>query len=115
MSEATIRVPAEHVEAIRRSLIGRLNEEGRAEEVQSLLGQIGDDSPGAARPRALTGSRVVLWSAVYDTLCAAAEQLADDCNEYWRGAIDPDQARAGIANVAERLELLVALGSLPGR
>lgn len=115
MSEATIQVPAEHVEAIRQSLIGRLDDVGRAEEVRILLGQIGDDAPGNARSRALTGSRVVLWSAVYDTLCAAAEQLADDCNEYWRGAIDPDLARAGIANVAERLELLVALGSSPGR
>jgi hypothetical protein len=57
----------------------------------------------------------VLWSAVYDTLCAAAEQLADDCNEYWRGVVDPDLARAGIADVSARLELLVALGAPPGR
>jgi hypothetical protein len=112
--EATIEVPAEHVEAIRESLIGRLGDVGHAEEVHSLLGQIGDDSPGIARTRTLTGSRVILWSAVYDALCAAAEQLADDCNEYWRGAIDPDQARGGIASVAVRLELLVALGSSPG-
>jgi hypothetical protein len=115
MSEATIQVPAEHVEAIRQSLIARLDDAGPAEEVRSLLGQIGDESPATARPRALTGSRVVLWSAVYDVLCVAAERLADDCNEYWDGAIDPDRARAGLASVAERLELLVALGSPPGR
>jgi hypothetical protein len=113
--EATIQVPAEHVEAIRQSLIGRLGDVRHAEEVQGLLGQIGDDdSPGIARSRTLTGSRVILWSAIYDALCAAAEQLADDCNEYWRGAIDPDRARAGIASVAARLELLVTLGSSPG-
>ncbi len=115
MSEATIQVPAEHVEAIRQSLIGRLEDAGHAEEVRSLLDQIGGDSPGNARSRALTGSRVVLWSVVYDALCSAAEQLAEDCNDYWRGAIDPDLARTGMANVAARLELLVALGPTPGR
>ncbi len=115
MSEATIQVSAEHVEAIRQSLTGRLDDPGHVGEVRSLLGQIGDRAPAVARPCALTGSRVVLWSAVYDTLCLAAEQLADDCNEYWLGATDPDRTRAGIASVAERLELLVALGSPPGR
>lgn len=115
MSEATIQVPAAHVEALRLSLMGRLEDAGRAEEVQSLLSQIDDGSAGIASSRELSGSRVVLWSAVYDMLCAAAEQLADDCNEYWRGAIDPDLVRARIASVSTRLELLVALGASPGR
>jgi hypothetical protein len=115
MSEATIQVPAEHVEAIRQSLIGRLEDTADAEEIQSLLGQIGDDPPEKARSRALTGSRAVLWSVVYDALCSAAERLAEDCNEYWRGTVDPDRARTAIANVAARLELLIALGPSPGR
>ncbi|HYI81537.1 MAG TPA: hypothetical protein VEW67_11810 [Thermoleophilaceae bacterium] len=112
MSEATIRVPPEHVEAIRRSLNGRRGE-ARSAEIESLLGQIGDHTTDEGQPRVLVGSRTVLWGAVYDSLCVAAEQLADDFNEYWRGAIDPESARARIATVTARLELLVALGSPP--
>lgn len=115
MSETTIRVPLEHVEAIRRSLNGQRGEAGNAEEIESLLDQIGGDATDDAQPRVLVGSRAVLWNAVYDSLCTAAEQLADDFNEYWRGAIDPESARARVAAVAARLELLVALGAPPAR
>jgi hypothetical protein len=115
MSEAKIRVPPEHVEAIRRSLEGQRGEAGCAEEIESLLGQIGGHATDGAQPRVLVGARTVLWNAVYDSLCAAAEQLADDLNEYWRDAIDPEVARARVAAVATRLELLVALGSPPAR
>jgi len=69
MSEATIQVPAEHLDAI--------------------------------------------WTAVYDSLCAAAEQLAEECNEYWRGTVDPEATRATVASVSTRFELLVALGAAP--
>ena len=113
MSEATSQVPAEHVEAIRQSLSARLDDAARVDEVRSLLRQIDDGPSGAARPHALTGSRAVLWNAVYEALCTASERFAEECNEYWRGAVDPDQARAGIARIAERLELLVALGAPP--
>lgn len=115
MSETTIRVPAEHVEAIRRSLDGQRGDAGSAREVEILLEQIGGDPTDVARPRVLVGSRAVLWNAVYDSLCAAAEQLADDFNEYWRGAVDPEAARARLAAVAARLELLVGLGAPPAR
>jgi hypothetical protein len=115
MSEATIRVPPEHLEAIRLGLDGQRGEAGRAEEIESLLGQIGGRATDDAEPRVLVGSRAVLWGAVYDSLCAAAEQLADDLNEYWRGAIDPESARARVAAVTVRLELLVGLGSPPAR
>jgi hypothetical protein len=114
MSATTIQVPAEHVEAIRQSLIARRDHAERREEIDSLLGQIAGDSDGVG-PRRLSGSRAVLWNAVYDALCVAAEQLADDCNEYWRGIAGAQPARSGIADVSARLELLVGLGPPPGR
>jgi hypothetical protein len=114
MSETTIQVPAEHLESIRQSLIGRRGEAGCAEEIESLLGQIAGDPADEIRLRSLTGPRAILWSAVYDSLCAAAERLADDCNDYWRGSVEPAAARAGVAAVGARLELLVALGAPPG-
>lgn len=113
MSATTIQVPVEHVEAIRQGLIGRRElVEGR-EEVDRLLDQIAHGVPDASERCALTGSRAVLWGAVYDSLCAAAEKLADDCNEYWRGIVAPEAARAGVAAVSARLELLVDLGAPP--
>jgi hypothetical protein len=113
MSATTIQIPAEHVEAIRQGLIGRREGSECSEEIESLLGQIAGASPDGAGTYELTGSRPVLWSAVYDSLCAAAEQLAEDCNEYWRGVVDPASARARIADVSTRLELLVGLGGPP--
>lgn len=114
MSETTIQVPAEHLEAIRQGLIGRREDPGQRAAVESLLGQIGAATSGAAAaPRRLTGSRVLLWGAVYDSLCVAAEDLAEECNEYWRGVVDPDAVRSTIAGVSARLELLVALGAPP--
>jgi hypothetical protein len=114
MSETTIQVPAEHLEAVRQGLIGRRDDPGQRAGVESLLGQIERASPGpAAEPRRLTGSRVLLWSAVYDSLCVAAEQLAEECNEYWRGTVAPDAVRGTAASVGARLDLLVALGAPP--
>lgn len=113
MSATTIRIPAEHIEAIRQGLIGRREGPERREEIEGLLRQISSDIPRGAESYELTGSRSVLWSAVYDSLCAAAEQLAEDCNEYWRGVIDPASARARLADVSTRLELLVGLGGPP--
>jgi len=113
MSEATIQVPAEHLEAVRQGLVGRREDPGRRAGVESLLGQIEGASPGPAEPYRLSGSRVLLWGAVYDALCVAAEQLADECNEYWRGVVGPDAVRATTASVGERLELLVTLGAPP--
>ena len=115
MSKATIEVPPEHVDAIREGLIGRREGSESHAEIESLLGQIARHAPEGAGSYQLTGSRVVLWSAVYDSLCAAAEQLADDCNEYWRGVVAPEAARARIAVVSTRLELLVGLGAPPVR
>lgn len=113
MSETTIQVPAEHLEAIRQSLLGRRGDAGSTEEIERLLSQIARGTAGVTQSHALTGPRPLLWSAVYDSLCAAAEQLADDCNEYWRGAA-AGSARSGVATVAVLLELLVTLGPPPG-
>ncbi len=114
MSETTIQVPAEHLAAVRQGLLGTREDPGRRAEAERLLGQIASEAPGGEGPRELTGSRVVLWSAVYDSLCAAAEQLAEDCDEYWRGVIDPASTRAAIATVKTRFELLAGLGAPPG-
>lgn len=114
MSETTIQVPAEHLEAVRQGLIGRREDPSRRAEVERLLGQIGEAAPATGtEARQLTGSRVLLWGGVYDALCVAAEQLADECNEYWRGVVDPDAVRATTASVGERFELLVTLGAPP--
>ena len=117
MSATTIQIPADHVEAIRTSLRDRRGDAGdEAREVERLLAQFASAMPAdAARDREVTGSRSVLWTAVYDVLCAAAEQLAEDCNDYCRGAVAPDSARAAVARVGTSLELLIALGAPPGR
>jgi hypothetical protein len=115
MSATTIQVPPEHVASIRRSLSERRDATGGSEEIERLLDQIGGDAPAGTEPRVLVGSRAVLWSAIYDSLCADAERLADELNEYWRGVVDPESARARTAAVAAGLELLIALGAPPVR
>lgn len=115
MSEVTIEIPAEHVEAIRRSLVERRSDAECEEGLEGLLSQLASEAVEGPQSCALTGPRTVLWRAIYDALCSAAEQLADDCNEYWRGGIGPESVRTAIAAVGARLELLVALGAPPGR
>ena len=112
MSEVTIEIPVDHVEAIRRSLLARRDDAGFPDEVDDLLAQLAE---GAARVGSLPigGPRRLLWNVVYDALCSAAEQLAEDCNEYWRGTVEADSARAAITDVSTRLELLVGLGAPP--
>jgi hypothetical protein len=112
MSEITIQVPAEHLEAIRAGLAGR--PEAHDDEARRLLAQLTAGDSGDEGPRELTGSRAVLWGAVYDSLCTTAEQLAEDCNEYWGGAIAPDAIRTATASLRARFELLVGLGPPPG-
>jgi hypothetical protein len=112
MSEVTIEIPVDHVEAIRRSLLARRDAAESPDEVEDLLVQL-----AAAASRvgsiSLSGSRSLLWSVVYDSLCSAAEQLAEDCNEYWRGTVTADSARAAATAVGTRLDLLIGLGAPP--
>lgn len=110
----TIQVPAELVDAICRSLIDQRRDAERREEIDGLLEQLADPTTVGDPSYPLSGSRRLLWSAVYDTLCAAAEQLAEDCNEYWRGGIAADDLRAAIVRVDSRYELLLDLGPPPG-
>jgi hypothetical protein len=114
MSATTIQIPSDHVEAIRRSLLGRRGDAQRPDEVDDLLAQLAGGAAHGARPYELTGSRTVIWNAVYDSLCMAAEQLAEDCNEYWRDAAAPEAARAAVAAVGARGELLIGRGAPPG-
>ncbi len=112
MSEITIQVPAEPLAAIRTGLAGR--SEGGDDDARRLLAQLTARGSGSDGPRELTGARTVLWGAVYDSLCATAERLAEDCNEYWRGAVDPDEIRAAAASLSAHVELLIGLGPPPG-
>ena len=113
MSAITIKIPAGHVEAIRRSLLGRRSDAESPDEIDALLAQLVSGAPESARSCELTGSRTAIWNVVYDSLCAAAEQLAEDCNDYWRGTVAADSARAAVADVGVRLELLIGLGAPP--
>jgi len=107
MSATTIEVPATEVEAIRASLVGRRNEGSQRVEVDRLLSEI---AGAAAGPCMLTGSRQVIWSAVYDSLCQGAEHFADTCNDLWRDDADADVARSDLADLNRRLDLLLSLG-----
>jgi hypothetical protein len=118
MSAITIRVPAQHIEAIRQSLAmrrGDVEQSGSSQEllveIDRLIEQIGGS--GASGPGELTGSRAVLWSAIYDAVCVEAERLAQDCNEYWTGAVDAVHTRDRITVLGDRFELLTSLGGPP--
>lgn len=114
MSAITIEIPTDHVDAVRDGVLAQRRDADRHDEIDSLLAQIPEGlGAGAGSPR-VTGPRTILWNAIYDSLCRAAEQLADDCNDYWRGDIAPEAARASVAAVAARLELLIGLGPRPG-
>jgi hypothetical protein len=137
MSTTTIRIPAEQVDAIdrslrtaRRQLDEALSHSGgaahgpasaasdmrkRLEEIDDLLGQLASGDGSEAGACRLTGSRAALWDAAYDVLCSASERLADDCNDYWRALVDPADVRARIAALGPRFELLEALGPPPGQ
>jgi hypothetical protein len=112
MSTIRIQLPADHIEAFRRSLLGRRGDAECPDEFDDLLTQLATCAPGTG-PCEVVGPRRVLWNVVYDSLCAAAEQLAEDCNDYWRGAVAADSARGAVADVSTRLELLISLGAPP--
>jgi hypothetical protein len=113
MSTIRIQLPADHIEAFRRNLLSRRGDAERPDEVDDLLIQLAACASSGTGPCELIGPRGVLWNVVYDSLCAAAEQLAEDCNDYWRGAVAADSARTAVADVGTRLELLIALGAPP--
>jgi len=111
MSEVTIEIPVDHVEAIRSSLLARRGDAESPDEIDDLLAQLAEHTEVDSLP--ISGSRSLLWSVVYDALCSAAEQLAEDCNEYWRGTVAADSARAAITDVSTRFDLLTGLGAPP--
>lgn len=137
MSVTTMKIPTTQVGAIRdslatarRELDSRLARVGgaardappatdgaelsrRLEEVDGLLAQIDATAAGQSDWQEVTGSRRALWDAAYDALCAAAERLADDCNEYWRGELLAFELRTLIGEVGARFDLLDGLGPAP--
>lgn len=122
MSVTTIQIPADHVRPVHQSLLSRRetldrsahpNGKREVEELDGLIRQLEADATADAHgPRRLTGSRVALWSAVYDSTCAAAERLAETCNEYWHSA-DAARARLEISLLSSQLDLLEELGPPP--
>lgn len=118
MSVTTIQIPDAQIRAVRESLRARREDladqpdarPDRLAEIDSLLQQIG---PGSAAYHELTGPSAVLWAVVYDSLCAAAERFAADCNELWRGATEPAETRTQLAALGVWLDLLETLGSKP--
>jgi hypothetical protein len=114
VTATTIEIPAEQVEAIRQSLLDS-RDRGDSAAAADLLAQLAAAEPAAAGAQRLSGPRTEIWTAIYDALCVAAEQLVEDCNEYWHGHVAPAAARRRVRDVAERLELLIDLGAPPGR
>lgn len=125
MSVATIQIPTTQIETIRESLAaarhdlaGQLSRPGgdaaggaaHLDEIDDLIGQIDSLDPGAGESHGVSGSRQALWAAAYDAACRAAERIADDCNDYWRGAIAAADVKREIAELGERFDLLEALG-----
>jgi hypothetical protein len=120
MSTATIHIPGEHVAAIRESLEASRRDvareldgearAGRAREIDAVLAQL--DAADADASLAVSGARQVLWHAAYDALCACAESFAADCNDLWRGRPTTEDARAALAHLERRLDLLDALGTV---
>jgi hypothetical protein len=121
MSTATIDIPADHIGPVHQSLLSRRDILGRVEDpavareveaIEVLISQMeGEGAPDTAGRR-LTGSREALWTAIYDSTCATAEQVAECCNEYWRNA-DIESARREISLLSARLDLLEKLGQPP--
>lgn len=121
MSTATIQIPGTQLDAVRESLnairhevadgSGRSGGVGRLSDIDALLHQI-DAAPDGVASR-VTGPYAILWDAIYDALCVAAERFAADCNELWRGEADIDGARRQLAGLGERLALLDSLGTGP--
>ena len=114
MSMATVQIPEQQRAAVRASLDAIRQQaanatEGaqRREEIDALLEQL-DAAPDGA-PLRVTGPRAILWDAAYDTLCAAAERFASDCNELWRGATDVEEVRRQLDRLEQRLGLLGSL------
>jgi hypothetical protein len=122
MSMTTIRIPDKQAAKLRESLNAIRQEVDRAEaapdrpqrrdDVEALLQQF-DSAVAAEGTRTLQGSHVVLWNAVYDGLCGAAEHFAADCNEIWRGNTDLAETQQQLHGVGEWLALLASLGAPP--
>jgi hypothetical protein len=121
MTRGTIHIPIEHIGALRESLeanrqdlshqpIGP-NRPQRLTEIDALLQQL--DVSGGGNERSVSGARDLLWRAAYDALCSAAEGIAADCNDLWRGRITLVDIRIALTRLEGRIDLLESLGSQP--
>lgn len=109
MPATTIEIPRAHADAVRASLLACRDGREARPPVDRLLAQLAERGE---RPLRLTGPRALLWSTLYDALCATAEALAEECNEHWRDG-DLAALRSRLAEVAAGLELLAQVGPPP--
>ena len=111
MSVTTIPIPDKHLPALRESLLAARRDfeaDPSCAELDRLLAQV-DSAVARGGLVSLTGSTLILWRTLYDTMCLTAERLVDECNEFWRRP-DPTAVRPEIANLATGLDLLESLG-----
>ena len=137
MADLTIRVPSEHLEAVRDGLLhhyagiadalhhaaGNHVESHEHEEtlrghrreladLEDVLDQVGwrYDDAGASAVDVIAHPELlsdVLHHAVLD----AVDAFATACSGYWRGGVAPPEARAALATLAERFRLFDAVQS----
>lgn len=140
MSDTTIDVPSDQVEAIREALVAARLDLAAELERTAQVGATGADEPGDAASarrrerlagvehllaqvdaggvegeRRLTGPRDALWDVLYDSMCTVAEQLEQACNDYWRGEVGGALIRSLIAGLGSRLDSLESIGPPPTR
>ena len=121
MTRGTVHIPIEHIDALRESLeasrqdishqpVGPTHPQ-RLHEIDALLQQL--DTAGGGNGRSVSGARDVLWRAAYDALCSAAEGIAADCNDLWRGRMTLADIRIALVRLEGRVDLLESLGPQP--
>lgn len=121
----TIEFSHSQLPALRRSLLAarkQLEESATASDARSRtrLAEL-DEALSQLTPMpesgsvSLTGSRAMLWDAVYDALCEGAEDLLETCVEYWRGTVTPAKARGLVAAIDKWISTLESLGPPQGQ
>jgi len=124
----TILISPEQVGPLRASLLAQREQHGedvaaagpfaataaeRLAGIEAVLAELPPASPGGNDvPVPVSGPPDVLFSALYDVVGQAAEQVQEECLEYWRGT-PPEAVRAAIARLAAWFELLAGLGPPP--
>ena len=78
-------------------------------DLDEVLEQLGLSRGAPDGPLELSAHPEVISDAVHGALGDGIEQLSAACAELWRGSGTADAARAALATVGERLELLACV------